>query len=354
MSHEIFISHAVKDKALADAVVDLLVLGLDMKASTVFCSSLESLGIPSGAEFVDHIKQEIQSPKAVVALITPNYLASQFCLCELGATWAMSHKLFPLLVKPLMFDDVKGVLQGTQQTAIEDPSRLSELRDQLIARLELKEGMTARWEAKRNAFLDKLPGILEKLPAPNQISTTTHDKVMRDLLDAKAYIHEQEGELEHLKDLVAQLQKAKDKNDVAAIRRAHLTEGAQLDDLESAVGAALKPLPKCVAFVACQELGLGQPVKADYWNDRGLVAELHDATGKELLTYDDFSYYSLNGLHHKIKPVLKSFSELRRFIESASSELTDDFEREHQITLSLRNTEYWQDRLDRRLNSVAL
>lgn len=349
MSHEIFISHAVKDKALADAVVDLLQLGLDVSASTIFCSSLESMGIPSGVDFVDHIKQEIQSPQAVIALITPNYLASQFCLCELGATWAMSHKLFPLLVKPLTYEDVKGVLVGTQLTAIDDAGRLTELRDQLISRLTLQAGGTARWEVKRDVFLDNLPQILEQLPAPGQVLPATHAKVVEELADAKTYIRDQEGELTHLKELVAQLEKAKDKSDVAAIKHARMGELERLEEFELAVRSLLKKLPKCVSLVVCKELGLEQPVKADFFNDRDLADELLAAAGKELITSDDFGVYSLNERHPKIRPVVQAFHELKGIIESASSELIRDFEKEHQITLSVRNIEYWQMQLDGRL-----
>jgi len=115
MKKKIFISHAVKDKKLADSLVDLFQTGMDIKSRDIFCSSLEGLGIPSGSNFIEHIKSQLQSPEVVVALLSPNYFESQFCICELGATWAMSHELIPILVPPASYKDLKGVLLPTQK-----------------------------------------------------------------------------------------------------------------------------------------------------------------------------------------------------------------------------------------------
>lgn len=46
MSKEIFISHAVKDKDLADAFVDLMVMAMGISADDIFCSSLEGTRSP--------------------------------------------------------------------------------------------------------------------------------------------------------------------------------------------------------------------------------------------------------------------------------------------------------------------
>ncbi|EKG29668.1 toll/interleukin-1 receptor domain-containing protein [Pseudomonas avellanae] len=353
MSKEIFISHAVKDKALADAFVDLLQTGMGIQPDTIFCSSLEGLGIPSGADFVEHIKQAIQSPKAVVALITPNYFASQFCLCELGATWAMSNKLFPLLVQPLTYEDVKGVLIGKQLTQINNPMRLSELRDQLDAALGLKGNNTARWEAKRDGFLNNLPKILKKLPKDNQVSPAAHAKVVSELKDAKQYMADQEAELEKQKNLIAQLEKAKDKNDVAAIKRWYSGEADQLEQLEHDLGLQLKKLPKHVSYVVCREMGLQQSVKADSFKDEDLADNLMRAAGQEYITIDDRGICTLNVGHPGIEQLSEPYHALKKFIATASSDISHDFAKEHETTLSLGNSDYWALRLDRRLDKIS-
>ena len=120
MAKKIFISHAAKDKKLADLLVDFLETGTPLTSNDIFCSSLEGLGIPTGKNFIEYIKEEIQTPETVILLLSPNYFASQFCLCELGASWALSHNVLPLLVPPLTYDDIEGVLSGIQINKIND------------------------------------------------------------------------------------------------------------------------------------------------------------------------------------------------------------------------------------------
>lgn len=353
MSKEIFISHAVKDEALADALVDLLQTGMGVSPDQIFCSSLESLGIPSGLNFVDYIKDAIQSPKAVLALITPNYFSSQFCLCELGATWAMSHRLFPLLVQPLTFEHVKGVLTGVQLTEISSAMQLSELRDHINTALGLKGDKSARWEVKRDAFLKKLPRILKKLPAPDLVSPASHAKVLSELEGAKQYMADQETELEHFKSLASKLEKAKDKNEVAVIKRSQSTEVEQLEQLEMELGLQLEALPKHVSYVACKEIGLKQGVEIDQFKDPDLADGLEKAAGQELIQIDDRGFCTLNRAHPKIKKIMKPYRALKAFIENATSAISDVFETEHVSTLSLGNSEYWAIRLDPRLHKIS-
>src|SRR5947207_2675047 len=120
-SKAVFVSHAACDKAIADKVVDLLNTGMGIDVQNdVFCTSLEGLKIPAGEDFKNFIKVQIQEPKIVLLLIAQNYLASQFCLAELGASWAMSHRVIPILIPPIRFEDMKAVLSNVQSLAIDD------------------------------------------------------------------------------------------------------------------------------------------------------------------------------------------------------------------------------------------
>lgn len=73
----IFVSHANADKDLVGKFVDgLLLPGLDITTNEVFCTSLEGMKIPAGQSFIDFVKQQIQSPKVLLMLLTPNYGSS--------------------------------------------------------------------------------------------------------------------------------------------------------------------------------------------------------------------------------------------------------------------------------------
>jgi hypothetical protein len=55
-TREVFISHATEDKPLAEALGELIELGLGLSHDQIFCSSLAGQGIPSGTDFKSHIK----------------------------------------------------------------------------------------------------------------------------------------------------------------------------------------------------------------------------------------------------------------------------------------------------------
>jgi len=152
----IFISHAAKDKELVEEFVDLLQIGIDVHPDDIFCSSLPGMGIPTGTDFISYIKSKVQNPDLVLLVVTPEFLKSQFCNNEVGASWALSLPIRPLLVPPLEFDDVRGVLAGTQIAKLNDKEKLSDLRDEITEILGLKPLKTSHWERKRDRFLVRL------------------------------------------------------------------------------------------------------------------------------------------------------------------------------------------------------
>ena len=152
----IFVSHAAKDADLAERFVDLLQVGMNVHPDDVFCSSLPGMNIPTGQAFVSYIKSKIAAPDVVLLLITDEFLKSQFCHNEVGASWALSLPIYPLLVPPVEFRDVKGVLDGVQFARLDDKEKLSDLRDDLTQKLGLEPFRTSHWERKRDKFLTEL------------------------------------------------------------------------------------------------------------------------------------------------------------------------------------------------------
>src|SRR5262245_58491201 len=96
----IFVSHATKNHSVVTEFCDLLFLGVGLEPVDVFCTSLPGHTIPTGEDFVDYIKSNVNVPKIVIALISEEFLKSAFCLNEVGAAWALSIPLYPFLVPP--------------------------------------------------------------------------------------------------------------------------------------------------------------------------------------------------------------------------------------------------------------
>jgi hypothetical protein len=156
----LFISHAAKDEGLVEEFVDLLQVGIGVHPDDVFCSSLPGMNIPTGKAFIEHIRSQVINPELVLLVITPNFLRSQFCNNEVGATWALSLPIHPLLVPPIGFADVRGVLDGMQSAKLDDKEALNDLRDDLTEKFGLKPFKTSHWERKRDKFLARLNGLL--------------------------------------------------------------------------------------------------------------------------------------------------------------------------------------------------
>ncbi|OLO25322.1 hypothetical protein BTR23_24860 [Alkalihalophilus pseudofirmus] len=67
----------------------------------------------------------------VLPLITPAFLESQFCLCELGATWVNKKGLVPVIIPPLNHTALQDTpfrywMQTLTINSIDDLSRLAQ------------------------------------------------------------------------------------------------------------------------------------------------------------------------------------------------------------------------------------
>ena len=150
---KIFLSHASKDKSLAESLADLLTAGCAVNPNDILCTTLEGKGIPAGtSSFIEYLRQQIQKPNLVILLLSENFFASAFCLCELGAVWGMDLPNFPLVVPPLDKGDLKATLAATQAGDVTNPSYLDELRD-VVQRTLGTSVPTPTWNVKRDAFL---------------------------------------------------------------------------------------------------------------------------------------------------------------------------------------------------------
>ena len=160
MNHKIFISHAVKDKEVASALVRFLNQVMDMPDGTIFCSSIPGEGIPGGENFVQYIKRELISDNVIVLpLLSQNYLRSLFSVCELGAAWGLERKWIPLMLPPLQHSDLTAVLSGIQVHSLNIPEHLGLLRDEVakyFPSLPHTSSGYAHWENAKRLLMDRV------------------------------------------------------------------------------------------------------------------------------------------------------------------------------------------------------
>lgn len=337
---KLFISHAVKDKALADELVDLLQITTGISNDDIFCVSIEGMGIPTGKNFIEYIKEKIQRPELVIILLSPNYYESHFCLCELGATWAMSLNQAVLLVPPLKTEDLKGVLTGIQITKINDSEKLDEFIEEFNKILSVESFKLPRWNTKRDSFLKKLPMILESLPKPLTISSDEHQKIVHELSEYKAELNTSEAEIDKLKNKIQELKKCKDAEEVMAVERKNMPE---LDVFAEHCKKAIKEiekLPRAVGyFIAEKYIGDGGE-KLNYVEQKDLYDDSIKARKDGYLSEDD-GLFCLIVEDELVINAIESIKEIEDFFNEVSDSFKDFFYKENGFKVSLKNKKMW-------------
>jgi TIR domain len=341
-SKPIFISHATSDKVLADKFVTLMEGGIGIPDRDVFCTSLEGLGIPAGEDFIQFIKGQIQAPKAVIILLTPHYFASQFCLCELGASWGMAHRAFPMLLPPLAVEEIKGILKVTQILRIHLKEGLNQFQDEISEALGIKPKAFAIWEKKRDEFLDWIIGYIKDYVGPDRVDPKAHSLLLKNYSDAKDALCDSESEIQMLKKQISKISLLKDTEQVTDIFAEDLTEAQQFNSLIENAKEKMEELPTVVNETLYyhfkrEELPWPEP---GYSNTDDKIKSIKDAVDSEFLK-EGKSGMVLNEEDPLVSEALDALSELQSFTKMASSDFSDFYRNQYKQQLSFTNKRFW-------------
>ena len=346
LSKQIFVSHAATDTEIANKVVDLLntAMGIDVHNS-VFCSSLEGLKIPPGKDFTQYIKEQIQHPKIVLLLISQNYLASPFCLAEAGASWAMSHRIVPMLIPPTKYEDMKAVLVGVQALNVSDPSDWNEALTVFKAELGIDPNVN-RWERKRDEKIAEIEALLQQQLTPPTVPSYKFQEVEAKLKDANEEITELESERARLEKLVEQIKVAKDAQEVARIELENLPSAETFDKLMHAARCALRPFKGAIwdafyYFFRKDSLPLPPPGSLDSTERWG---EIRKGVEDGYLIEKADENIALNEEDPGVKRAIGALSALRDFIRN-TPDLAVPYKNEHDHQLDFGSRRFWQTNL---------
>ncbi len=152
----VFISHSHDDADLADGLVELLISGADVPRTSIYCSSVGGTRSEPGGSYADDIRDAIRTAALNIIVVSEAFLASPYCQAELGAIWAREDaNPFPLLVPPIGYAQLGGVLSGSQAETLSDPASLDRLYDRVTSALDIRAD-TGRWSTRAQAFLAAL------------------------------------------------------------------------------------------------------------------------------------------------------------------------------------------------------
>ena len=150
----VFVSHASEDEELATALIECLRLGTGLTAEHFFYTSRAGTGVPPGSDFIEHIREQMLGTPLVIQIITPSYFQSPFCMAELGAQWILGRDCFPLIVAPMTYEELEGVLGKVQAGRIDEEADLDVLYDRL-RKVFAVDPPTAEWGVQRRRFLER-------------------------------------------------------------------------------------------------------------------------------------------------------------------------------------------------------
>jgi hypothetical protein len=336
-SKKIFLSHSSKDEPLVDKLTDLLTTGCGVRADEILVTTLPGKGIPAGYDnYIEYLKQQIQKPALVILLLSENYFASQFCLCELGATWALSLPNFPIVVPPLKKSEVKATLAVTQLGIISDSDYLDELRDRV--KTQLGDTLpTATWNTKRDAFLGRLPRILKSLPSPEMVRRTELKEAQAQYQSALKEIQNKDEQIETLNAKISELEECKDSTDVKKVRRKYSSSDEEFEKLCHDAKRALSKVASATA-------------EAIYWDRRGERyvpadqsewTDAHEAEAIQEISVDERGCEP-DSAHPRVNKAQDAVNNLDDFLSKLKDHtFFEAFEEEHQFPATVSNKEFW-------------
>lgn len=85
MNAKIFISHASKNKAVAEAITEAIMGAFMLAQDDIICTSVDGFGLPGDAsDFYRNIRDNIKNAKVVIYLISDEFCKSEDCLYEMA------------------------------------------------------------------------------------------------------------------------------------------------------------------------------------------------------------------------------------------------------------------------------
>lgn len=319
----LFISHASADKALADALADLLRLGTGLSHDRILCTSLDGMGIPIGTDdYMGYLNGQLVDAAMVLPLFTPAFFDSEVCLVEIGAMWGLHLAKFPLIFPPVDYARVERVLGKVQAASIKNLSALSELHDRIVDVFELKAN-TAMWNAKRAQFDERLPELIKSLAPSSRVPAEDLKAARNELAEANEEVAGLRAENAALQERVAMVVAAKTRE---MLDEAGRPAGPEMEQFTSAIKAAqdaMSPFSRGVREAVYEHLG----------RDTGYLPEPHSSGAddciagerEDLLFFDDEGGYYPNISDPGMAAALQALEEV--FSKSWGEEIAAWFEK---------------------------
>lgn len=262
-----FISHAGADRALVEPfVTTILQLGCGVDESDIFFSSRRTTGVPAGADLSHYVRERAEQSVLVVAVISPNFQASHYCVAELGAAWGITGKLHPILTPGTQRTDLDGVLPTLLIQHVDDGEALDELHGRVCDALGLPQKV-ATWNQRKAEWLASVSSYASQLEAPFVVDETQYRKTLAELHGAQSALTSALAEQRRLLDVVERLKETKDAEEIAEVL-APTNDIVAFEELRTVAEDALSDLPSIVVEAIRYDIAQGYMPRARLFDDQ--------------------------------------------------------------------------------------
>lgn len=114
--NKVFISHSSVNKDIVEHL-STFIGQLGVKDDQIFCSSIISQGIDNGEKLGKAISEAIGKSRALVFLLSRDFVSSMYCMQELGVGWHLSEqgkaKCFCLVLPNISLSEIKGFINSS-------------------------------------------------------------------------------------------------------------------------------------------------------------------------------------------------------------------------------------------------
>lgn len=154
---KVFISYSSRNQELAEYFIEFIQLGMGVQKRDIFCTAFPE-ALPTGENFIEKIRTELESCEAVISLITEEYLRSTFCVAEMGIAWGMRKSYFPLLLVP--YERLNRTpLCGVQMRRMDSREDISTVYDELFVSHVIQGRQTAEFNKRLPEFIEHMNGL---------------------------------------------------------------------------------------------------------------------------------------------------------------------------------------------------
>ncbi len=109
----VFLSYAAPDRAYASKLRRLLSQRPNVRVFT-----METLS--AGEDWESKLKEELSQCEVFIVLLSPSSVGSNWILHELGAAWALSKPIVPIVTHPDVLSKIPLSLRGIRYVEIQD------------------------------------------------------------------------------------------------------------------------------------------------------------------------------------------------------------------------------------------